>query len=177
MGRATVQAIVTQHGGTVHVETAPEGGALFRVRLPGHPAAPTLLNTSPPEPSRKFAGTVLVIDDMRDVLTMTATPVQSLGLTVQTAASEADSLELPRATPDDVMLLDWIFGAPLTVPTTYDHLRAAYPDLPVVITAGYAAAPLPDGGRVLAKPYTRQPLADAVTPFVRPRLEPAAGNG
>jgi signal transduction histidine kinase len=34
LGLSIVHAIVTQHGGTIAVETAPEGGARFVLRLP-----------------------------------------------------------------------------------------------------------------------------------------------
>lgn len=43
LGLAVVRAIVEAHGGDVGVDTAPGGGAVFRVALPAHPAdAPAL---------------------------------------------------------------------------------------------------------------------------------------
>jgi len=36
LGLAIVREVITAHGGTVTVEDAPAGGALFRVRLPAH---------------------------------------------------------------------------------------------------------------------------------------------
>jgi signal transduction histidine kinase len=40
LGLSIVHAIVTQHGGTITVEEAPDGGARFTLRLPraGEPA-------------------------------------------------------------------------------------------------------------------------------------------
>ncbi|HSV68304.1 MAG TPA: HAMP domain-containing sensor histidine kinase [Mycobacteriales bacterium] len=44
LGLAIVRQVVERHGGTVTAGSGPTGGALFRLRLPGHPDSPEALN-------------------------------------------------------------------------------------------------------------------------------------
>ena len=111
-------------------------------------------------------GTILVVEDDQDVLTVTAESLRELGYQVVTAVDAAGALKILRGDqPIDLLFSDVIIpgctnGAQLAV--TARHVR---PELKVLLGSGYTAAALslehglPDNLDVVGKPYQRDELA------------------
>ncbi len=105
LGLALVRGIVTEHGGTITVESTPGQGATFVITLPvtappaarpGPPAAPTIT------PGLR----VLVVDDEPPLRELVAEALADRKALVQTAASAREALELLGRSPVDVLVLD-----------------------------------------------------------------------
>jgi len=96
LGLATVYQLVEAHGGTVDVETAPGGGARFRVALPSAPdrvadppsgPTPTLAT-----PDSAQAATVLVAEDEDSIRNLIVQCLRKHGYTVFSAADGREAL-------------------------------------------------------------------------------------
>lgn len=111
IGLTLVKSIVTQHGGTVHAESAGLGlGSTFVVRLPATAAAPPERSAPPelaadacPPAARKR---VLVVDDNADAAEMLAMALESADYEVRTAFDGPTALATCEAWRPGAMLLD-----------------------------------------------------------------------
>ena len=149
MGLAIVHGIVHEHGGHVLVESAPDGGARFRVLWPALPegsveealeisAAPGA-SAGRPIARPALAGSVLVVDDETIVGEFMRELLETWGLQAACVSSGPAAFDLVVAAPDrfDAVITDQsmprMSGLQLA-----QALRAVRPGLPVILYTGYA---------------------------------------
>jgi PAS domain S-box-containing protein len=174
LGLATVYGIVQQHGGFVHVQSAPGAGTTVGVYLP---RTDDLSSTRTPRGNGvpvhgKTTGheVVLVAEDepsLRSLVTMT---LSELGYRVIAAADGEEAVQrfTERSGEIALVLLDVVMPG-LDARQTYERILAVRPDARVLFTTGYAPAStrlaqLLQSGRVslIEKPFTPQALAARV---------------
>jgi signal transduction histidine kinase len=109
LGLAISKALVQLHGGTLTVASGgSDKGATFRVELP----MGTVLESTDELPtpilasSRKLDCTVLLVEDHTDTREVLAFIVESLGCTVETAASAAQALSIAAVRTFDIVISD-----------------------------------------------------------------------
>jgi two-component system cell cycle sensor histidine kinase/response regulator CckA len=175
LGLATVHGIVQQFGGTIEVLDRAPTGTTMRITFPGvaPAAAPTPAAPAAPaaEPGR---GLVLVVDDDAPVREATARLLASMGYEALEADGGLAAVERYRLRQADVraVLLDLTMPG-MDGPATLEALRALDPDVRVLVTTGFEVdgrveALRAQGCRgVLAKPYARETLADALAAVLR----------
>ncbi len=167
LGLAMVHGIVHEAGGDIGVESAPGQGAVFRVRLPCTTASPTEAAAASAAPALGDA-TVLVVDDDDAVLRLSARILQHAGYRVLTAPSGPAALELVRRHqgPLDLLLSDMVMPG-----MSGNELAAAVaelrPALRVLFMSGYDRGATQPDQRLLAKPFDRCGLLDAVAAALR----------
>jgi len=168
LGLSVAHGIVTAAGGVIRVESEPNCGTTFRVRLP-LAARPSQISVVGQVPIPHGTERVLVVDDESMIVATTAKCLEALGYSVTTTHRANDALEIFRAGPErfDLVITD------LTMPrmggeALVEHLLAARPDLPVIVATGYGEDAivqrlLERGVRaVLAKPVSLATLARAI---------------
>ncbi len=170
IGLAAARGLVRAAGGDLTACNLPGGGARFVIRLP--------LADTP----RSGVGTVLLVEDEEPIRAAAERRLASAGWHVRTAASAeaalatlAEAAEPPALVICDVSLPD-LDGLALL-----ERLREVHPDLPAILTSGYADADLQDacarmGARFLAKPVSAAALLDAATSCTRADVVPAGEN-
>jgi two-component system cell cycle sensor histidine kinase/response regulator CckA len=176
LGLATVYGIVKQADGWIHVDNAPEGGAVFRIFLPVHiPSEPIIVPAAivpPPRPVARDlsgAGRILFVEDEDMVRNVAARLLRARGYEVIEAADGEAALLLAEehAGTIDLMISDVIMPG-IDGPTLLKRARGFLGSAPVMFISGYAEAEFSDlledetGVTFLPKPIDIKTLAERV---------------
>ncbi|MGE5785842.1 MAG: ATP-binding protein [Myxococcales bacterium] len=170
LGLATSHGIATQNGGTLLAESTEGCGTTFTLWLPvASPDSVRSWEAAPRVTMQSKRGlSVLLIEDDPLVFASTTRMLTSLGHLVKGAATLSQAIQLheqglhPDVLVTDLMLVDGLSYA------TVDYFMAIQPELRVVFVSGYAedsarlAQYINRGARLLAKPFTRQAMANAL---------------
>ncbi len=139
LGLATTWGIVENHSGTIEAVPASPRGTTMRVIFPAAPEG--VQRAFSPAPSRELKegrGIVLVVDDERTVRDATAGALRALGYVVVCAEGGEGAINVLRERSDiDAVLLDMVMPR-MDGRTTYLALRDVRPNVPVVLTTGFA---------------------------------------
>lgn len=179
LGLPTTLSIVKEYHGALAVKSEPGKGTTFDVYLPLHHASEPALASAPPDmdsaaslPAWRTSGKVLVVDDEPMVARLTAMVLEHLGMDTQVERTARDALARvqeshERGEPFRLVVVDW------TMPDVsglemLKRLRAAYPELAVVVTSGFTeqrvtAEWTPDQySGFLQKPYRMTAIIDVL---------------
>lgn len=169
LGLAMVYGTVTQSGGSITVESEPEKGAAFRIYLP---EATGLEETVPPavNAERSHAGgSILLVEDDASVRRGVQRMLESLGYQVEAHGHPEEALRWSSGpgVQFDLLVSDLVMpgmdGAALAT-----RLAERHAGFGTLFISGYAPRRVFPGGVVppgtffLAKPFTREQLAEKV---------------
>jgi two-component system cell cycle sensor histidine kinase/response regulator CckA len=156
LGLATVDGIVSQSGGFIHVESEPCLGAVFTVYLPAVDEEANAIPLAPPEPARRGSETILLVEDEEMVRTLVQRMLQGAGYRVLIAANGHDALTLAEAATFDLVLTDVV----MPHMSGSELMSRLDPRIPVLFISGYTAElveqhnVLNSGMNLLQKPFT-----------------------
>ncbi len=171
LGLAAVIGIVRGHMGAIKVSSEPGKGSNVLIAFP----ACTDSSDSEPEELRNDSklignGTILIVDDDETVLSVGREMLETLGISVMTAAGGQEALDLFTENREQIVcvVLD------LTMPNmdgkeTCSRLRDIDPAIPVIISSGYSRKDVEkqfgDSGisGFLPKPYRLSDLLDKLS--------------
>ena len=172
LGLSLAQEIVQRYRGTISLSSAEGVGTTFTLSFPSITAeaarTPAFLPTL--EPLR-----ILAVEDEPEVLDVLRAMLSAAGHTVFTAASGREALELFDHETVDLVLTD--LGMPgmtgLALAEQLKRRRA----IPILLLTGWAdeldAATAPSVDLVVAKPFTRERLFEALARTLPDRVRPA----
>jgi two-component system cell cycle sensor histidine kinase/response regulator CckA len=166
LGLSTVHGIVSNAGGTIHVDSQPGRGAEFHIRLPWVDAAPASVAKEPPVSERRRARILLVEDDdlTRD---FARRALVRMGHEVEVARNGAEALDrVARDRPFDLVLSDVTMPV-MTGPELLGRLREQGVQVPVLLMSGYVDDVLREGifdvtTQLLLKPFSMEELSRRV---------------
>ena len=147
LGLAAVAGIMAQNGGRITVRSAPGVGTTFSLYFllasPRQEASTERqAHVEPPsEQHAPVSGThsILVVDDEPSVCTVTGRLLQRAGYTVTLANSGQAALDLIARTGPPALLLTDLGMPGMSGRELARHVRAQWPQVPVVFMSGYAA--------------------------------------
>jgi len=172
LGLSLAQEIVQRYRGTIALSSGEGAGTTFTLSFPSITAeaarTPAFLPTL--EPLR-----ILAVEDEPDVLDVLRAMLTGAGHTVVTAASGREALDLFEREAVDLVITD--LGMPgmtgLALAKELKRRRA----VPVLLLTGWAdeldAATAPSVDLVVAKPFTRERLFEALAHTLPDRVRPA----
>jgi DNA-binding NtrC family response regulator len=176
MGLAMVYGIVTNHSGTVTVDSSPGKGTTFRLRFPIVDAGADRTDSGEYKKLQPGSGRVLIVDDEAGVRQVAGAMLTDLGYEVAYASDGSEAVEYLRSRPGtvDVVVLD------LTMPimdgrTCFYEMRRLDPGIRVVIATGHALEGtaeelIADGAlRYVQKPFIQHQLGSAIAKALKPR--------
>jgi len=141
LGLATVFGIVKQNDGLINVYSEPGQGTTFSIYLPGHvgeeETARNEIKANPVPPGHE---TILLVEDERATLKMTARMLERQGYTVLTAVSPGEAISLAREHAGHIqMLMTDVVMPEMNGRDLAQHLRSLYPTLKCLFMSGYTA--------------------------------------
>jgi PAS domain S-box-containing protein len=168
LGLASAYGIVTNHGGTITVESHQGEGSTFSILLPVTPDR-IARDTEKPTGVSRGSETVLLIDDEQMILDVGRAMLEHLGYRVVVAHGGAAGVGiLDRGdTPVDLVILDLVMPG-MGGGRVFDRIEAIRPDLPVLLSSGYSiggeAEDLLERGcrGFIQKPFTLADLSERV---------------
>ena len=170
LGLAVVHGIVRGHEGAIYVASQPGQGSVFDLFFPALPDEPGRLDELALAPRPKGRGErVLFVDDEPALVQAAEVELSRLGYQPVGQSNPHQALKLFRAQPDDFDLVVTDLTMPgLTGVELATALLALRPNLPILLTTGFAKTWTPEALRelgireVLAKPLEAATLAQAL---------------
>ncbi len=138
LGLATVYGIIRGHKGMINVYSEPGHGTTFTIYLPASEKA-VFHERADSGTIVRGTETILVADDEKVVLEVSAEMLTSLGYRVYAAGSgqEALAVFMEKRNEIDLVILDMIMPG-ISGGETFDRLREINPEIKVLLSSGYS---------------------------------------
>lgn len=166
LGLSQVHGFANQSGGAVTVASEPGRGTVVtvylpraRTEIPAEPGAGASVGRD------QIQGTVLVVEDSRDVADVTSALLEQLGYRVVRAENATEALRhLQQGIEFNLLFSDIVMPGAMDGIGLAQACREQYPDLPVLLTSGFSDAAQAADGRfdILRKPFELSVLERAI---------------
>ncbi|MCK5114024.1 MAG: response regulator [Phycisphaerae bacterium] len=181
LGMAAIARIVGAHNGVIELDTKPGSGTTFTVWFPcSQKSCECVVETPAKIQAVSGSGTVLVVDDEPNVLSVTQAMLQHQGFDAIPAENGQQCIEiLTGGTPVDIILLDMTLNG-MTAREILQRTRQLYPNLPVVLCSGceeHEAMKLfanEDLAGFIKKPFSLHGILTALLKVLGPQAKPIA---
>ena len=165
-----MHGFAAQSGGAVTVSSEVGRGTVVTLYLPRArtEAAAGAGETATPA-NGQAQGTVLVVEDSREVADVTSALLEQLGYRVVRAENAAEALRhLQQGIEFDLLLSDIVMPGSIDGLGLAEICRERFPDIPVLLTSGYSDAAQAADGRfdILRKPFELSALERAIEQVV-----------
>jgi two-component system, cell cycle sensor histidine kinase and response regulator CckA len=160
LGLSTVQDIVAQAAGTIHITSQPGSGTRVTVRFPRHSEPVPEVAPIPEPTTRKGVESILLVEDNHDLRELVGAFLTSAGYQVQAVGrpSEAEALCKGAEQKFEVLIADMVMPEKSGLELA-KVLVAHQPSLKTLFISGYSPNRTGLGNSVfLQKPFTRNEL-------------------
>ena len=170
LGLAQAHGFAKASGGAVRIASTPGRGTLVSLFLPRTLKVPAFAPDLMPHAADDVAGNaaqVLVVEDDDEVAALTVEMINQLGYdTTRVASAEAALGALADRRTVDIVFSDVMMPGRMNGVELAQEIRRRRPNLPVLLTSGYAEAARRKAGsqqlKIIAKPYKIDELRDAL---------------
>ena len=170
LGLAQAHGFAKASGGAVRIASSPGRGTLVSLFLPRTlktPAYTGQLMAHASDDVPGYAAQVLVVEDDDEVAALTVEMINQLGYdTTRVASAEAALGALADRRSVDIVFSDVMMPGRMNGVELAQEIRRRRPNLPVLLTSGYAEAARRKAGgqqiKIIPKPYRIDELRDAL---------------
>jgi PAS domain S-box-containing protein len=168
LGLATCYGIVSQSGGDIRVQSAPNSGTTFKIYLPRTEAAPQEQADNSDATLPDGRESVLVVEDDEAVRLYTASVLRECGYRVQEARSAVEALPVIEANPEFDLVVTDVIMPQMNGKDLYDRIKARTNSARILFISGYTDDALTKLGVMentlsfLEKPFSPARLAQKV---------------
>ena len=166
LGLSQVHGFALQSGGAATVSSEVGKGTAVTIYLPRSRDEPSQYVDEGFASSADFArGTVLLVEDSREVAEVTSTLFEQLGYRVVRSENASEALRhLQQDIHFDLLFTDIVMPGPMNGLALAQTCRDNFPDIPVLLTSGYSDAAQMADGRfdILRKPFELSALERAI---------------
>jgi PAS domain S-box-containing protein len=171
LGLSQVYGFTRQSGGTVAIKSEVGNGTTVTLYLPRtHRAIETVAAADMNPDARQDGGTILIVEDNAEIRAVARSLLEQLGYGVEETETAGEALaRLNTADRISLVFSDVMLPGGLTGLQLAAEVEERFPDIPVLLTTGYAKALAEADSRfpLLRKPYQLSALADAVRRTMR----------
>ncbi|SHN46100.1 PAS domain-containing hybrid sensor histidine kinase/response regulator [Cryptosporangium aurantiacum] len=179
LGLASVYGIIAQAGGAVGLDSTPGVGTTVTILLPSADEVALGVADEPDTADsdasgRPGYGTILLVDDERELRASIETILVRVGYTVLSAASGAEAIEIASSYRGQLdLLLTDITMPGLSGREVADQVRSLHPTVQVLYMSGFAQRLLTSKGTIdpevtlIEKPFNRRDLLSAIEDVLR----------
>jgi signal transduction histidine kinase/CheY-like chemotaxis protein len=180
LGLAQAHGFAKASGGVVRIASSPGQGTLVSLFLPRTRKAPAYIpQLTPPAAvgTAVGAGQVLVVEDDDEVAALTVEMIHQLGYdTTRVASAEAALGAIADRRAVDIVFSDVMMPGRMNGVELAQEIRRRRPNLPVLLTSGFAEAARRKAGaqriKIIPKPYRIDELRDALAAVRQDAREP-----
>jgi signal transduction histidine kinase/CheY-like chemotaxis protein len=170
LGLPQVQGFAAQSNGAVMIESAVGHGTTVTLLLPRTDQQPVVATTSVTIDvpcAIKASGSVLLVEDDDEVASLVSEMLREIGYQVtRTSSADAALGALANHRQVDLLFSDIMMPGAMNGVDLAREAKRRRPDLPILLTSGYAEAALREAGsegyEVLHKPYAIGDLQQAI---------------
>ena len=140
LGLAAVYGILSQNGGFIEVETAPQRGTTFRLYFPliQQKEAPITDPSPSPQASGTRTATILVVDDELTIRTLIRSVLMAEGYTILEASEGEEALQVCRQHDGTIhLLLSDVIMPGITGVPLIEQIKSLRPDIKILFMSGY----------------------------------------
>jgi PAS domain S-box-containing protein len=166
LGLSQVHGFANQSGGAVTVSSEPGRGTVVTIYLPrSNAVTPAQSVADMQADSDATQGTVLLVEDSRDVADVTSALLEQLGYRVVRAENAAEALRhLQQGIEFDLVFSDIVMPGAVDGLALAQICRERFPTVPVLLASGFSDAAQAVDGRfdILRKPFELSALEHAI---------------
>ena len=169
LGLATVYGIVKQNNGFINVYSEKGLGSTFRIYLPRYSNKTGSRENDDPDKPVRGNETILLVEDEKMILEITATMLEQLGYTVLAASAPDDAIRISGGYPGKIhLLLTDIVMPGMNGRELAENLLSAHPETRCLFMSGYTDeviahhGVLEEGVYFIQKPFTLKDFAAKV---------------
>ena len=173
LGLSQVHGFASQSGGSATVSSEVGKGTVVTIYLPRSRVEMELdVDDVLEDEPDNAQGTVLLVEDSREVAEVTSTLFEQLGYRVVRSENASEALRhLQQGIHFDLLFSDIVMPGPMNGLALAEACRDNFPDIPVLLTSGYSdAVQLADGRfNILRKPFEISTLEHAIDTVMNER--------
>ena len=165
LGLSQVHGFANQSGGAVTLSSEPDRGTVVTIYLPRSTNEAANAGKGAAASVGPVQGTVLVVEDSRDVAEVTSSLLEQLGYRVVCAENAAEALRhLQQGIGVDLLFSDIVMPGAINGLGLAQICQERFPDIPVLLTSGFSDAAEAADGRfdILRKPFELSALEHAI---------------
>ena len=165
LGLSQVHGFANQSGGAVTLSSEPGRGTVVTIYLPRSTNEAADAGEGAAASVGPVQGTVLVVEDSRDVAEVTSSLLEQLGYRVVRAENAAEALRhLQQGIGVDLLFSDIVMPGAINGLGLAQICQERFPDIPVLLTSGFSDAAQAADGRfdILRKPFELSALEHAI---------------